>query len=464
VSPILGYKVGPPATGLDSQYLKVETTASVEIDLAPFVDGAAPRWVAIEVAPNASAELIVPRDIFQPALGTFIPQNVTKIEKPDPIFTINAGVPGLIPQLPTGNPGVIPLAYVYITAGASQIESDDIVLCRPVLTTAFLGPTTVQGGGLNVLTPGGTVAELQSFRFRAFQNGNPVVALDATTIDFDQTGAPNYYVGENYPPLGTEEPLYAYAILAPYPPGYDFDVADNREFVDLRAFTLGSRIPSNEGGNLTNGIVMLTNTPPVDSDEVGSFPIPTVQVNDSVWNGGTTTTSVYLGSVSKQDIAPAGLAQQTTRGKKVRFLEEGKTPYDRETLPSNTINLVRVGTYRNRIPLLLNGTGAGPAIVTPPAYEYDVVAFYQPSPILFNYPVLVTVQGDEDFNLGGGGFGLVALTYETTGDNVSLAQTASSRSNSSGGFTFQTSSGAGVGTFEFQFVVQGYTDPVLCQR
>ena len=71
-------------------------------NLTAFIDPGNPRWVAIEIAPGSTPEVVSARDVFQPALGTFTVANVTKVERPEPVITVNPGAPAATPQLPAG--------------------------------------------------------------------------------------------------------------------------------------------------------------------------------------------------------------------------------------------------------------------------------------------------------------------------------------------------------------------------
>ncbi len=457
ITPMIGYKFGTGATALDSDYLKVESTAAIEVDLSPFVDGANPRWVAIEVAPSSTAELVNLRDIFQPATGTFTVAPVTKIQGPDPIVTVNAGVASPSPQLPFGNPDVIPLAYVYLEAGATQIDQTDVIFCRPRLTSQFLGPTVVQGGGLEVINTGTTLAEIQSFRFRSFQNGNPLVSSASPNVDFNLAGFPNYFVGEQYPVPGNQEPLYAYAINPPYPPGYDTDCTVSREFVDL-----SGRIPSNPVTPFPavfNGLVMLSTQPPLLNNEIGAHPSPTVQVNDSTWNGGNTTTSVFIGAVYKSDILPPGLAVQRAKGNRIEIIDPDKSPSDRFQLTGLDSIGPFVGLASNASPFLLNADGKGVFQALPPAFEYLVRINYLPA-VLAAPSGNFLLQASEDVPPAPG-----LGTFEYTVTNAApivFNQEKFIRTNTAGQFTVDA--GTTSGTLNIVIQTTGYLDPVISQR
>ena len=370
VRPGIAFKHGTPATSLDSPYLKIELLQEQTIDLSAYVDAANPRWVAIEVAPADTAELVSTRDIFDPALGTFTPQNVDKIRRPEPVFTVTAAAPGPNPLLPTGTPGVMPLAYVYIDANATQIVPTDVVLCRPLLNSVSLMPTTVLGkGGLNVVSAGGTQVQAKEFAVKFAGMGNVSEVLIGAVNDAGIAGSPNWVQGEFLP--ATDQPVYAYLMAAPFPPGYDADVASNREFVDL-----STRFPSNPTLGVLGGIIVWSTQAPAASDAQGQHPSATVQLNDATWAGGSVPQSktAYLGAVSYvQSIAPAGFITQTTRGDRVKLTEGTKLPADFSSLVSPGNVAGAAGQFANLSPLLLNNGGKGLAQVLPDSYEWEVL-------------------------------------------------------------------------------------------
>ncbi len=311
VSPIIGYKVGNPPGPFDSEYLKIQTVTITNIPLDAFVDAGNPRWVAIEVSPAQTAEVVSSRDIFQPALGTFVPQNVPKITGPDPVFTVNAGVPAPLPLLPQGNPDVVPLAYVYIPPAATFIEITDVILCRPLMLSGTNSQAFVGGGGVSAT--GSYNCQFEELSYTP--PNRPTLSITQglgdiapTIINANTPNDPNFKQGEAFPG-GTDVRIGVWFAAAPYPPGYDLDVSKNREFVDP-----SGRIPSVPQGTgegyTQNGVFVFTSTSsPVSPsnlrlDLVGA-PIPSIPtINDSTWNGGTIDRDsiVYVGSVANYTV------------------------------------------------------------------------------------------------------------------------------------------------------------------
>jgi hypothetical protein len=458
ITPMIAVKDGTPATSLDSQYLKIETTTNTTIDLGPFVDPANPRWVAIEVAPADTDEVVSSRDIFQGALGTFTPANVSKIRRPEPTFTVNAGTAAPAPQLPAGTTGVIPLAYVYIPAATASIATTDVILCRPIFNAATTEGTIVfNKGGLDVAAAGGTVAQARPYAIKFNGKGKALGLPLAINVDAALAGNPNWVSGETYP--AGEAAIYAYLAYPPFPAGYDADVASNREFLDL-----STRIPSNTVAGVANGIlVWSTVAPSLLGDPIGIRPGGAFAVNDATWNGGTTASHSYLGSVSAQLVAPAGLALQRTDGDVVRLNEPSKMPIDSQILQNVAAVLPPAvpGQFRNRAPMLLAGVNPAATDIIPAAQDYYVAITVDDTAGATNWRF--TMLGDgEPLTFGG--------TQGTFNANAVANQDASTRvaqwfrTQNPGVFTFNTSEGGNTGNIAVRIHVLGYRDPFISQR
>ena len=315
VTPLLALKVGSAATSFDSDYLKIESAAPATIDLSPFVDAGQPRWVAIEVAPGDVAEVVSSRDIFQPALGTFIPTNVDKVRRPEPVFSVNAGTPSGAPQFPTGNPDQLPLAYVYLAASATQVEVLDVILCRPIYQALTQPEAWLQGrGGLDAVeqTPGFQFS-INDFSYRP--PSAPEQVLRSWSGDAKLFGSdPNFPLGESFPATGRDERVYVYIATPPYPSGYDNDIV-GREYIDpsgrLPSAPLGSGFPF-----LSNGVIVITanavNSPIPDSPK-GIPNAPLTQINDPTWNGGTIDSLAYVGTLVYDDSEQNFKPQRSSR-------------------------------------------------------------------------------------------------------------------------------------------------------
>ena len=293
ISPVRAYKfVGPQPSPYDAQHRLVYRDTPLAIDLLSLVDGANPRWVAIEVAPGSTAELTAVRDIFQPGSSTFLPATVTKIQKPDPTFSTNAGVASANPVLPDGTSGTIPLAYVYLPAGATSVGNDDVYMCRPLVPANALGGIDLVqsvGATTNTMTGVGTVSG-GNIPGRAYgvTNGRPWRAGPI----FDVTDPQIYRAGEALTPAD-DSPIYLYALQPPFPVGYDNDI--NAEWREFRQVSDGSSQKFAIDGRFTNCVVALSTEDPND------FPLTGAQsLSDPTWGSGTSDASTwqYIGAVS----------------------------------------------------------------------------------------------------------------------------------------------------------------------
>jgi hypothetical protein len=314
VLPGLAYKVGTAPTSLDTTLRRIELPSSYVLDLTALVD-VLDRWVAIEIAPADALELAALRDIWQPALGTFIPAAVDKIRAPFAVVTANAGVPNANPSLPDGTPGTIPLAYVFLPAGAVSISSTSFVHCRPLYGN--FDRASVQGGGVDVDVAGsGTEFEPLGQRGQ-YSTGaqyavTPGFTLDASVADIWNTA-------ENFAGLaGNNEAVYAYVCAAPYPTGYDADVRRiTREFVNAT-----SAIPSCP--NPTQPLILLSTGAP-GSSQFGGRALTSQDVTWGTGGSVTASESHYLGTVSYVDSVVVFLPQ-VTQGGEVRILQASGDP------------------------------------------------------------------------------------------------------------------------------------------
>lgn len=479
VSPVIGLKYGTGATSLDSPYLKIESAAATTIDLSTFVDGGNPRWVCIEVAPGDTAEVVSTRDVFQPALGTFTPVSVDKIRAPAPVFTVNAGTPAASPALPLGTAGTVPLAYVYIPAAAAVLLTSDVVRCRPLLGNSSSFYEVKGKGGVNVTSAGGTVARLNPVGARFPRAGSDSGLLGTPVVDSNIATNPNFALGESYP--AGDAPIYFYLSSAPYPGGYDVDVANvTREFVDLTVAGT-PRIPSNPSvspGVSINGLIVCSTTAPAVTglsapSSVGSYP-GALQLNDSTWASGTAGSSVYLGSaMALTSVAPAGLTTQQTHGGRVRITELVKSPFGRFQLVNSNVGSGLTASNLRRLDTM--GTGAKfptAGAVLPEAREWDTL-------VTVSYFSMATGDAvnaylvSSAYDLGSQGLSSQDKVWQfidINGDmfNASghLDTPLTLRTTDSGSFQFEVSGTTTVsaGTLTISLATRGYLDPILSER
>lgn len=310
VSQGLGFKVGLAPTTLDSTRRRIEVRSTMTLDLAAYVDGGNPRWVAIEIAPGDTVTLSELRDIFQPALGTFVSTLVDKIRGPLPVLSVTAGAAAAKPVLPDGTAGVLPLAYIRLAAAATSIAVTDVILCRPLYSLLRpRGSAQVHGGGVNVTAAGSTVAPRIQ---RGVWSGGGTYALSgASTWDLSATSA-FWASGENWAGLaGANRVVYGYACRAPYPTGYDADVlVASREFANYTSHVSGAK-----GGE---PLVIWSTSAPSSSGPYGSRSLTS---GDGFWGSGGTVPSQgahLIGAVTFLDSLP-NFAPQVIHGDRVVY-------------------------------------------------------------------------------------------------------------------------------------------------
>jgi len=356
VSPGLAVKKGTAPTGYDSDLLWIEQQAIETIDLSSLVDPGNPRWVVIEIEPTDAVETAATRDVFVPALGTFTSQSVDKVKGSDPTFTARGGTPAAAPVFPSGVADRIPLAYVYLAAAAASVEVGDVVRCRPMLNTRLGQGDHYNGGGVHVATDATSL--VQAGHFRCSLDGLPfqMTLRPSTTQDINVAGNPSWASGDAYPAAATQ-PIYCYAIAAPYPTGYDADVA-HREMVPGSGITTSARIPSVKSG-MENCVLAFSDLPPASGvnqqQGIASGAAFAAGINDPTWGGGVPATSVYVGALScinaqdllAQDYIGAGEIALKTPGTGNQIVED-------DVQNSGGLTL-QTGDMRNLLPLTAGG-------------------------------------------------------------------------------------------------------------
>lgn len=198
----------------------------------PVADALA-RWDVVEMQPGELISSTQPRDQFDPLTGTFTVVNMTKEIKSYPTFQVRSGTPSASPAVPAGTPGWIPLAYVQVLGAAVTVDQTKIVHCRPLLgsrqidregysTSALANVYAVDVKGGGVEWPGGDIdngALVNSMEGR-FAGHHHKFRLTKTcpikiaTMNWDGGGLP-----------AVNSVVYFYAVPAPYPSGYDANLA-----------------------------------------------------------------------------------------------------------------------------------------------------------------------------------------------------------------------------------------------
>jgi hypothetical protein len=317
VAPLLALRLSTAPSSYDSAVAWIELVAASTQSLAAHVDGANPRWVVIEIAEGQAPEAQVQVPRFNTV--TKFPDTVLvdRVVRPVPVITVRAGTAAANPVFPAGVAGVIPLAYVYLEAGATDINITDIVMCRPMLRgdgggDQSAGQREVWGGGVSVTVAGQDVV-LRNVGGR-FASHRTRWSLQATA------GTTTYAVAApgcdgNALPVA-DDVVYFYACPAPYPAGYDANLAPREHRPGTTALTRYQGLGCT--GLYDAVIVASTVEPQLDTPQgnpvAGDFEItcaPFSAVGTPV--DIDRTTAVYLGAAS-WDVSATDFLPQSLRG------------------------------------------------------------------------------------------------------------------------------------------------------
>ena len=244
--------------GLAVQYDSTQVSPNnrhrwIEIDdQAPLVatlanGGATPRWDVIEIAAGVSSPVADVLDIYDPALGVPVAVALNPHKVCTPSLTVRSGTAGANPKFPAGIAGRIPLAYVYVAAGAIVLNADRVVWCRPMLRprsylAAPNSPARVTGGGW-WRTLAGLTGNLAADMHGNFRNGAEF-ALQSGSSGYNLSASGNFD-GGGLP--GANGTIYLYAAPPPYPAGYDANLAP-REIYTVDATVMGATYVSGAYG------------------------------------------------------------------------------------------------------------------------------------------------------------------------------------------------------------------------
>lgn len=312
----LAMRLGSAPTTYDSAIEWVELRSAQSVDLSSYVDGANPRWVCIEIANTDAVETSSSRDVWNPATGTFSSSSLDKVRGSAPAITVTAGTAAATPQLPAGVAGRIPLAYVYIPAGAATLTAGDVVHCRPIMKAGGHRDTfrssvrSVEGGGVSVASLGTTVALRQCtgvFDLHHVPFGVGVGSGSTTSLAVPAGG----YDGGSVP--ATDAPVYFYAIPAPYPAGYDASLAPREFRPEASAAT---RFPALVTADLSGCLVVASTTAPNTGTLQGAPTAGNFSITAAPWGGSAVVArsrGVYLGAAS-WDLGTLQFQVQTDRG------------------------------------------------------------------------------------------------------------------------------------------------------
>lgn len=306
----LAIRSGTAATTYDSAAQWIELRTAEAVDLTALVDPANPRWAVIEIAEASAVETSEARDIFDPVTGTFSSSSVTKVTGSSPTITARAGTAAATPVFPAGAAGVIPLAYVYLGAAAVAITATDIVMCRPMLrsenaeTFAGAGGRPVWGGGVSVAAAGTDIV-LRSAGGRflnhrmnwAIAPADGTAAFTVTAPGYDGAAAPV-----------ADDVVYFYACPAPYPNGYDTNLAPREHRPGTSALT---RYQGLVAADVHNAVIVASVVEPQVDTPLGNPTAGNFTVTCAPFAAAATidrTTSTYLGATywdfSATDLLP----------------------------------------------------------------------------------------------------------------------------------------------------------------
>lgn len=295
----------------------IESSVLREVTLD--VGDGSPRYDVIEMRAGSATTLTQPRDEFNPLTGSFSVVNMAKEVASTPEFQVRKGTPSVLPSIPEGTTGWIPLAYVAVPGGAVTLLADNVVHCRPVLDAqpgrGWTDPTLtrygtdIKGGGLDVATGGAiTVANAISGRFANHHHDFRIeVGAEAGfgPLVWDGGGAP-----------AASGPMYFYAIPAPYPAGYDASMAP-REFWTPDATVVYGTGSGFGDEDLQEGcLIIASSQPPVLTHESGHAAAGIGTINHSFFSPNPTSLDrskwVYIGAASYDHTATQCTKQTAT--------------------------------------------------------------------------------------------------------------------------------------------------------
>ena len=332
VAPGLAVRLGTAATAYDSDVAWIQLTAAESIDLTSYVDGGNPRWVAIHVAEGLTAEAQEVREFFNTATAAVTASLADVRRTPDPVFTVSAGTAAATPVFPAGTSGVIPLAYVYLTAGALTINATDIVMCRPMLRSDGAEPwisdgsQDVWGGGVEIMTAGlDVVLRNAGGRFSGSRVNWSIGAADGTTA---YTVTAQGTDGAALPVA--DDILYFYACPAPYPSGYDTELAPREHRPGATALT---RYQGMVSADLYNAVLVVSTVAPQVNTQVGAPTAGDFTMTCAPFTAASLIRhddAMYLGAAFR-DVATQFEPQEYKGGGEFRWTQVGST-----NLPTST--------------------------------------------------------------------------------------------------------------------------------
>lgn len=217
------------------RWLEVLPDAPLTAELDPG-DGT-PRWDSIELEATQVDGAPEVLDFYDPSLGVAVPLAASPVKKCVPTVIVRKGTPSASPKFPTGSGGRLPLAYVYVPAGAVALTETDVVYARPLRrprphelspgTIDYYQNHAISGGGLITSAPLNAAIANDFYGFFE-RSAVPFYlprgsAVGLSVNNFDGGGLP-----------AADAVVYCYACPWPFPTGYDSTLCP-REFAPRNA-------------------------------------------------------------------------------------------------------------------------------------------------------------------------------------------------------------------------------------
>lgn len=317
----LACKYDSTAEPPDATHLWIEVADDAPIIATLDAGGVLARWDVVEIAANVvdgDADVL---DVYDPSIGAAVGTLLAPLKICTPIVTVRKGTPSVTPKLPAGTAGVIPLAYIYVAAGAVQLNVSQVLRCRPILlprrgvyrsetvtdvASPYQEAINVQGGGWRVEADGLT-GFVNSTMTGTFSNGGLPFMLPANT-NCDLSAAGNF-VGGGLPVVNQN--VYAYVAPPPYPSGYDTDIAPRELYIaDVATPGVGKFVSA---GARNCVVLMATGAPNVTAMGNAGGPNADYSFIDSgIWGNFSVQRSsmVYIGAAFYATAIPGFIRQR----------------------------------------------------------------------------------------------------------------------------------------------------------
>ena len=365
VSGGLAVKYNTLATSPDSQHDWIEIGDGSPVALTLDAGGANPRWDVIEIAANVvdgDADVL---DVYDPSIGAAVGTLLAPLKVCTPLVTIRKGTENANPKLPAGLAGVLPLAYVYVAAGAVVLNANRVMACRPLLfsrrgiyrnepvTDVAVAPywesINIVGGGLTVEADGLTGLNATAMQGTFPTGGLPFSIPGNTLIAINAAGN---FVGGGLP-AGNQN-VYAYLAPPPYPTGYDADVVAREMFItDYTTPGLDGYVAP---GARNCVVVFGSGDPGLSANGAPGGPHVTYSfVHSGIWGNHTQKRSdlIYIGTAFFA-IAVPGMIEQHTDGSWVMTKQKCYIDFDGD-LPIGAPTDYFVGAGPAGAPMALPG-------------------------------------------------------------------------------------------------------------